>query len=187
MRLTPLQQRFVEEYLVDLNATQAAIRAGYSPRTARVTGPQNLSKPVVQEKIAQAQAERSKRTGITADRVVQELGRVAFANIADVVTWSETVVTLRSADELGHDVKAAVARLRQSADGAIEIKMHNKLAALVNLGRHLGLFAPVTRENGTDTPGRRIGKKEQQAIDSEHAADGSDWGDDLDRARRKPH
>ncbi|WP_082033697.1 terminase small subunit [Pseudomonas sp. PI1] len=72
VRLTDLQLRFVEHYLVDLNATQAAIRAGYSERTARQMGAENLSKPVIQAAIAAARLEQQKRTQITADRVLRE-------------------------------------------------------------------------------------------------------------------
>ena len=71
--MTPKQQRFVEEYLVDLNATQAAIRSGYSPRTAKAIGHENLTKPDVSTAIAEAQFQRSMRTEITADWVVKEL------------------------------------------------------------------------------------------------------------------
>ncbi|MDG9927426.1 MULTISPECIES: terminase small subunit [unclassified Pseudomonas] len=71
-RLTGKQQRFVEEYLVDLNATQAAIRAGYSGKTARQQGAENLSKPVIQVAIAEARKDQQERTGITADRVLRE-------------------------------------------------------------------------------------------------------------------
>ena len=83
------QQRFVEEYLIDLNATQAAIRAGYSPKTANVIGCENLSKPEISNAISRAMAERSRRTGISQDRVVQELAKIAFVNITDIsMTWS---------------------------------------------------------------------------------------------------
>ena len=82
-KLTPKQERFCEEYLIDLNATQAAIRAGYSANTAREQGAQNLSKLNIQEKIAELQAERSKRTEITQDRVVKELAAMAFAKLGD--------------------------------------------------------------------------------------------------------
>ena len=68
--LSTKQRRFVEEYLVDLNGTQAAIRAGYSPRTARQIASENLSKPDIADAIAEAQAARSQRTQITADRVL---------------------------------------------------------------------------------------------------------------------
>ena len=73
MKLTPKQARFVEEYLVDLNATQAAIRAGYSARTANRIGPENLSKPVIAEAIQIAQLARSERTQITVDKVLEDI------------------------------------------------------------------------------------------------------------------
>lgn len=70
--LTPKQERFVQEYLVDLNATQAAIRAGYSEKTARQVGAENLSKPYIQVEIAKARQQQQERTQITADKVLRE-------------------------------------------------------------------------------------------------------------------
>lgn len=83
MALTGKQKRFVEEYLVDLNATQAAIRAGYREKTAGQIGFENLKKPEIQEAVAKAIQERQARTEITQDRVLSELGRVAFADADD--------------------------------------------------------------------------------------------------------
>ena len=80
-KLTEKQKRFVEEYLIDLNATQAAIRAGYSPKTANEQGTQNLAKLSIQDAVAKAMAERSRRTGINQDRVLQELAKLAFVKI----------------------------------------------------------------------------------------------------------
>ena len=76
--MTKKQQLFCEEYLIDLNATQAAIRAGYKPESAGSVGSENLKKPEIRARIDKAMAERSKRTGVNADRVVRELARVAF-------------------------------------------------------------------------------------------------------------
>ena len=76
--LTPKQQRFVDEYLIDCNATQAAIRAGYSPDTAKQQGTENLAKPAIVAAIAAAQAARKERTQVTADRVAKELSAIAF-------------------------------------------------------------------------------------------------------------
>jgi phage terminase, small subunit len=76
-KLTEKQQRFVDEYLIDLNATQAAIRAGYSVKTADVIGCENLTKPNIQQAIAEHMAERSRRTGVNQDRVVLELAKIA--------------------------------------------------------------------------------------------------------------
>lgn len=83
--MTVKQKRFVEEYLLDLNATQAAIRAGYSADTAEQIGYQLLQKTSVSNEVAKAMAERSKRTGINQDRVLQEMAKIGFAKITDVV------------------------------------------------------------------------------------------------------
>lgn len=83
--MEPRQERFVQEYLVDLNATQAAIRAGYSEKSARQMGAENLSKPSIQAAIAQAQQERAERTGITADRALREAWNVAIADARELV------------------------------------------------------------------------------------------------------
>ena len=76
-KLTPKQQRFVDEYLIDLNSTQAAIRAGYSAKTANVIGPENLAKPYIQSAVQQAQAKQQERTLITADEVLKNIMRIA--------------------------------------------------------------------------------------------------------------
>ena len=77
-KLTPKQEKFVQEYLIDLNATQAAIRAGYKPKAAYASGAENLKKPQIQEALTAAMKEREKRTTITADMVLNELAAVAF-------------------------------------------------------------------------------------------------------------
>jgi phage terminase small subunit len=77
LKLTEKQKRFVEEYLIDLNATQAAIRAGYSENTARFIGAENLTKPNIQSEIEKSMNERSKRTEITSDYVLGSLKKVA--------------------------------------------------------------------------------------------------------------
>ena len=89
MAITKKQKRFVEEYLIDLNATQAAIRAGYSVNTAQEQGYQLLQKTSVQQEIAKAMAERSRRTGINQDRVLLELAKIAFANIGDIMDYDK--------------------------------------------------------------------------------------------------
>lgn len=110
--LTPKQQRFVDEYLVDLNATQAAIRAGYSPNAAKEQGYEHLTKPHIQLAIAEARKAMQERTQITADRVVTELGLIAFADareLAEVKTgccrhcWGEGFKFQRTLSEYNHD------------------------------------------------------------------------------------
>lgn len=82
-KLTPKQRRFIDEYLIDLNATQAAIRAGYSQKTADRIGPELLGKTCVQAAIQGAMSKRQKRTGITQDKVLEEIGKVAFHDAGD--------------------------------------------------------------------------------------------------------
>lgn len=83
--LNPKQQRFVDEYLVDLNATQAAIRAGYSVDTAGSIGHENLKKPEIQLAIAEARKLQQERTGITADKVLKEIASIAMADARELV------------------------------------------------------------------------------------------------------
>lgn len=106
MALTDKQRRFVDEYLIDLNATQAAVRAGYSENTARSIGSENFGKPAVAEAIAEAQRERAERTGVTADQVVRELARVAFSDLRKVVTGNGHLIDPKDWDD---DTAAAIA------------------------------------------------------------------------------
>lgn len=137
--MTKKQKRFVEEYLIDLNATQAAIRAGYSPHTAKDIGCENLAKPNIAAAISKAMAERSRRTGINQDRVLQELARIGFAKITDVVD-PETAKILPDASE---DDLACIQsiKIKPNEFGTErEVKLYDKKSALVDLGKHLGLF-----------------------------------------------
>ena len=82
-KLTPKQEKFIQEYLVDLNATQAAIRAGYSEKTARYIGQENLTKPVIQEAVQEARGKQQERTEVTADLIVKELFKIAMNDAGD--------------------------------------------------------------------------------------------------------
>lgn len=140
MALTKKQKRFIDEYLIDLNATQAAIRAGYSPGTAQQIGSENLSKPVIRARLDKAIAERSKRTGVNADRVIMELAKIAFVNAEDVIDMDTATV---KAGALPEDTAAIQSvKLKTFGEDGIEreIKMADKLKALELLGKHLGMF-----------------------------------------------
>ena len=141
--LTPKQQRFVEEYLVDLNATQAAIRAGYSARTAEPAGSRLLRNVKVAAAISEGQQARQQRTQTVADQVVRELARVAFSDMRCFAKWGPTGVTLLSSDQLSDDAAACVAEVSQTISvggGSIRFKLHSKPQALQQLGNHLGIF-----------------------------------------------
>lgn len=142
-KLTKKQQRFVDEYLIDLNATQVAIRAGYSVKTARDMGCENLTKPNIQQAIAKEMAERSKRTGVNQDRVVLELARIAFVNINDVVdTDTGEILSNASKDDLACIESVKFKQSDNQYGGSIEreVKFSSKLKALEKLGQHLGMW-----------------------------------------------
>ena len=160
-RLTPKQKRFVEEYLVDLNATQAAIRAGYSKKRASETGYQLLQKTTVSKAIQEAMDKRSERTGITGDQVIKQLAKIAFADIKDVVVWNnkevvvdtdkktgkpvtqqELTIDVKSADEVDGTILSEITETTNHQGRKIGVKLNDRMKALELLGRHLGLFDP---------------------------------------------
>lgn len=144
--MTPKQSRFVDEYLIDLNATQAAIRAGYSRRTAGAQGEALLKNPEIAQFVKFEMDERAKRTKVTADRVIEELGKIAFFDIRKAFRPDGT---LMSVDEMDADARAVIISLdvtdlhdREGAPtGRIsKIKLADKLGALTLLMRHMGLL-----------------------------------------------
>lgn len=174
MALTDKQKRFCEEYLIDLNATQAAIRAGYSPKTAEQTASRLLRNVKVQEYIAKRQKELSRSTEITQERVIKELALIAFSNNADYahvvekkmqVEASGTLVDVLDKDgkpvmyrtvepvlteELTEEQKRALAVIKKGRDG-LEVKSCDKVKALELLGKHLGIFTDKIEANVNDT------------------------------------
>ena len=139
-KLTERQKRFCDEYLIDLNATQAAIRAGYSKKTAKVIGSENLTKPDIAARIEKRRAAQIKRTEITADRVLLELARIAFVDGSAFATiTARGKVKFTPTDEITNDQKAVIAGVKNGKFGT-EIKTNDKVRALELLGKHLGLF-----------------------------------------------
>ena len=134
---------FCEEYLIDLNATQAALRAGYKPGTAKnasmwIDADKPL-KPALRRYIDQAMAARSRRTGVTADRVVRELARVAFCDPLSIID-PETGGLLK---EIDREDRAAIAGYRRKSGEEFderEVKLNDRVRALELLGKHLGLL-----------------------------------------------
>ena len=177
MALSDKQARFVAEYLIDLNATQAAIRAGYSAATAKQQGSRLLTNADVQEAVTSGRAEMAKRTEISADRVLTELAKIGFSDIRKAVRWASaailpdaepneelepqphggalkrsrhevaSVVELVSSDEIDEDTAAAISEVSQTTAG-LKIKLHDKRAALVDIGRHLGMFTDKVEHSG---------------------------------------
>nr|DAE00999.1 MAG TPA: Terminase small subunit [Myoviridae sp. ctXVO17] len=171
-KLTAKQQRFCDEYLIDLNATQAAIRAGYSKKTANEQGARLLVNVSIQKKISELQKEREKRTEITQDSVLHELALIAFAKASDYakVVEKDAMVEVEGnmipvldedgnpvkyrtvepilTDELTEEQKKAIAVIKKGRDG-FEIKPYSKIQALELLGRHLGMFTEKVEVKNT--------------------------------------
>ncbi|MAM60849.1 terminase small subunit [Maritimibacter sp. UBA3975] len=153
MALTAKQERFVAEYLIDLNATQAAIRAGYSEKSAYSQGQRLLKNAEAQAAIQEAKAKRQKRTEITQDRVIEELAKLGFADIRKAVQWGRNPgdtesdnadpnglgvypVSLVPSDKVDDDTAAAITEVSLTQTG-VKIKMADKRAALDTLLKHM--------------------------------------------------
>lgn len=141
-QLSEQRQRFVDEYLIDLNGTQAAIRAGYSAKTAQEQSSRLLSNVMVQQAIAERMAERSKRTGINQDRVVLELAKMAFVKMTDIVDSKGKIKDTATDDDLSciESVKYKHSDTDTGYSVEREVKIGSKLKALELLGKHLGMW-----------------------------------------------
>jgi phage terminase small subunit len=154
-KLTLKQSLFIKEYLCDLNATQAAIRAGYSEKTAQVIGAENLTKPVIADAIQKAMDERAGKLDITAERVLSELAKLGFGNIQNLYTDEGRLIPIH---QLSPEVSATITEVTEkviSAEGENTVlerkyKISDKRAALVDLGKHLKLFTDKTEVTGAN-------------------------------------
>lgn len=157
MTLTEKQKKFIEEYLIDLNATQAAIRAGYSVKTADQQASRMLTNVKVQQAIAEKMAERSRRTGINQDRVLTELAKIAFVNADDVINAQDATTK----EGASRDDLAAIQSIKVKKNGEDgverEIKLADKLKALEMLGRHLGMWNDKLQVSGMEEEKKKLG------------------------------
>lgn len=167
-KLTAKQKRFCDEYLIDLNATQAAIRAGYSQKTANEQGARLLANVSIQEYLSKRMHEREKRTEISQDSVLKELANIAFANGSDFAMVKtkvlrpaildydgeviekaivHQVVELQDTEGLPKEKLAAISCIRETKFG-IAVETCDKVRALELLGKHLGMFKDKLEVSG---------------------------------------
>lgn len=137
MALTKKQDAFCLEFLKDLNATQAALRAGYSQKTAAAIGWENLRKPEIQKKIEELATERRGRTEVEVDEVVKKLAIVLRGSLKKVATWTETTLTPIPSDELSDDEAALIHSLKIDEKGSCTVRIHDRMSAASLLLRHL--------------------------------------------------
>jgi phage terminase small subunit len=178
MPLTLKQSRFVEEYLVDLNGKQAAIRAGYRSATAEAQASRLLRHVGVRVALENAMKARSERTEVTADRVLKELAKIAFSNMRDY--WPREGSTLDRL-RLDEDRTAAIKEITidEMVDRAgvlhrrTHLKLHDKLGALTSLARHLGLFTDRhVLESSIEYRVKHMTSEERQALVTEILEEG---------------
>lgn len=159
--LTAKQQRFVDEYLKDLNATQAAKRAGYSAKTAQEQGSRLLSNVMVAAVVAQGQKKLADKAGVTAEKIVAELAKLGFSNMSDYLSVNSEGSPYVDLSALDHDKWAAVGEVTvdhiNKRDGEetrtverVKFKLADKRAALVDLGKHLGMFVDRHEHTGSE-------------------------------------
>jgi phage terminase small subunit len=167
--LTDKQLLFCQEYLKDLNGTQAAIRAGYSAKSANEIAAENLAKLSIQSKVQELKNERSERCEITADMILKELASIGFSKITDFLKIEEVDKPIGEDDEEGRPITInmkdvivfdtasipkdkipAISEIKMTRDG-ISLKLHDKIAALEKIAKHIGFFE-VDNKQKTDIP-----------------------------------
>jgi len=142
--LSAKQQRYAEEYAKDFNATQAAIRAGYSPRSAESQALQLLRKPQVAAYLDELRKAQIERTGSEADRIKAALRAIAFSDQRKYQKWGASGVNVLESSGLTDDEAAAVAEVAQTitdAGGTIKIRQFDKLRALELLAKMEGMLS----------------------------------------------
>ena len=141
--LTPKQQRFVEEYLIDLNATQAAIRAGYSEKTAKSIGQENLTKPDIQKAIEEAQNKRQEQTQIDAAYVLKRLVEIDQMDVLDIMDDDGNVKPLRDWPKIWRQYISNIETISMDdGEGWLrKIKWPDKVKNLELLGKHVSVGA----------------------------------------------
>jgi phage terminase small subunit len=149
--LNPRQDRFCQEYLVDLNATQAAIRAGYSAASAGEHSSELLKNPNIQARVGALKAEREAKTGISAEKVLQQFWDIASYRIEDILDFDGEICTFKPLKNWPRSAKAAVSMVKYNSETRgtgdnqvtttkLEFKSDDRLRALDSIAKHLGMF-----------------------------------------------
>lgn len=159
-KLTPKQAQFIAEYLIDLNASAAARRAGYSERTAKQAGTENLAKPAIAAAIAAAQAERAQRTQIDADWVLRRLAELASADLADIMNGDGSLKPVAEWPEIWrkglvagvevYEEFAGIGDDRRQVGWTKKVKIADRIKTLEMIGRHVtvGAFREKVEHTG---------------------------------------
>jgi len=153
-KLTDRQRRFVQEYLIDFNASQSALRAGYTEKNHAIMGARQLQNPFVKEEIEKRMADIKQRNDLKQDEVVAEFKKIAFANITDFINIIPVEYEdkkgnkkirydfeLKDLSQVAPEKLSAILEIKRNKHGDLVIKLHDKKGALDSLGRYLGMFS----------------------------------------------
>jgi phage terminase small subunit len=153
-------QRFCEEFIIDLNGKQAAIRTGYSELRAAATAADLLTRKDVQDYITQLKKDRSERTEITADMVIKELAKLGFSDIKEYYESENKTIDVT---KLENRLSAAISSIKiTETEGdwgsktVKEFKLHDKLSALDKIGKHLGIFEKDNKQKAVENGGLQL-------------------------------
>lgn len=150
--LTERQKLFVKEYLVDFNATQAAIRAGYSEKGAGVEGHRLLKKPKIQEALKDEIEARGRNAEITAEDVIRQLGKIAFLDVTEIMEWTKDDVYVKPSSEIdGTVIERVTKTINEKGDVVINIVPCNRMKALELLAKRFGLLKDRLNLEGSGT------------------------------------
>jgi phage terminase small subunit len=181
-KLNDKERRFAEEYIIDLDRSRALQAAGYSAENYSSYAYELLQRPQIAEYIQYLKAEQLKRTTITADRVLNELARMAFLDPSKIVSIDEGGrVVLTPTGMLSEDDRRCISEISETKDG-IRVKMTDKKGALELLGKHLKIFTDVSEQKhtftqmptvmiGDPTPDPETGKPKMTALTFEVGSD----------------
>jgi phage terminase small subunit len=148
--ITPKHKKFIDFYIESDNATEAYKKAGYKGGSAGVSSWNLLKKPYIQQFLSERRTEVAKTANIKAQDVINELAKIAFANSEDFFEWDETVVETNQGEKkisrilikepalINRDKKAAIAGIKETSQGGLEFKFHDKIKALENLSKYFG-------------------------------------------------
>lgn len=154
--LTEKQERFCQEYIIDFNGTQAAIRAGYSPDTANVIASENLTKPNIQDRLAELKKKAAESFGITKQQLINELSKIAFFDIRSIYTENNSLKNVHEFDDKAAGAVAGIEAdeiwgFNDEGDRIVtgqttKVKLNDKIKAIERVSRMLGFDEPIKSE-----------------------------------------
>lgn len=151
--LNPKQISFCEQYIIDFNGTQAAIRAGYSAKTANAQSTRLLTNVYIQQYISGLQKKASERNEISVDRIINEYAKIAFSDMKNYMDENNKIKDINTLDS---NISGAVSEIQterrmfnEEPTEFVKFKLHSKTHALDMLGKHLGMFNDEVKHSGT--------------------------------------